>query len=46
MSRHKSETYVLPTQLVHLAAAALFASLAFNFISIFVECDVPRFFRA
>jgi hypothetical protein len=45
MFRHKSETYVLPTQLVHLAAVALFASLVFNFISIFLECDVPRFFR-
>ena len=45
MSHHKPETYVLPRQLVHLAAVALFASLAFNFISIFLECDVPRLFR-
>jgi len=45
MFRRKSGTYVLPTQLVHLAAVALFASLAFNFISIFLECDVPRFFQ-
>jgi hypothetical protein len=46
MFRHKPESYVLPKQLVHLAGAALFASLLFNFISIFLECDVPRFFRA
>lgn len=45
MFRHNSETYVLPTQLVHLAAVALFASLTFNFISVFLECDVPRLFR-
>jgi len=45
MFYHRSETYVLPTQLVHLAAVALLASLTLNFISVFLECDVPRFFR-
>ena len=45
MFPHNPETYVLPKPLVHLAVVALSASLVFNFISISLECDLPRFFR-